>query len=41
MDCANYSAFGEVLATTGSLDQEPVYTGKSYDADAQLYYFNV
>ncbi|WP_319561731.1 RHS repeat-associated core domain-containing protein [Marispirochaeta sp.] len=37
---ANYSAFGEVLATTGSLDQEPVYTGKGYDDEVGLYYFN-
>ncbi|WP_319561733.1 RHS repeat-associated core domain-containing protein [Marispirochaeta sp.] len=37
---ANYSAFGEVLASIGSLDQEPVYTGKGYDEDVQLYYFN-
>ncbi|WP_319561736.1 RHS repeat-associated core domain-containing protein [Marispirochaeta sp.] len=37
---ANYSAFGEVLATSGSLDQEPVYTGKSYDEEVGLYYFN-
>ena len=37
---ANYSVFGEVLATTGSLDQEPVYTGKGYDDEVGLYYFN-
>ncbi|WP_319561737.1 RHS repeat-associated core domain-containing protein [Marispirochaeta sp.] len=37
---ANYSAFGEVLATTGSLDQEPVYTGKGYDDEVGLYYYN-
>ena len=37
---ANYSAFGELLGTTGSLDQEAVYTGKDYDDEVGLYYFN-
>ena len=37
---ANYSAFGELLGTTGSLDQEAVYTGKGYDDEVGLYYFN-
>ena len=37
---ASYNAFGEVLGQSGTLDQAPLYTGKAYDADVQLYYYN-
>ena len=37
---ARYDAFGRILSTSGSVDQTPLYTGKAWDADAGLYYFN-
>ncbi|MCG8532580.1 MAG: RHS repeat-associated core domain-containing protein, partial [Desulfovibrionales bacterium] len=36
----SYSGFGEVLSKVGQLDQNPIFAGKEYDEDLELYYFN-
>ncbi|MCG8530730.1 MAG: hypothetical protein MI749_08710, partial [Desulfovibrionales bacterium] len=36
----SYSGFGEVLSKVGQLDQNPIFAGKEYDEDLELYYVN-
>jgi RHS repeat-associated protein len=35
-----YEAFGAVIRSNGTLDFTPSYTGKQYDSDTGLYYYN-
>jgi RHS repeat-associated protein len=37
---SEYKPFGEVANAQGSLDMEGIFTGKEYDPDTGLYYFN-
>jgi len=36
----DYTAFGRVISERGSLDAVPMYTGKDYDDEGKLYYYN-
>jgi RHS repeat-associated protein len=36
----NYEAFGSVIRSNGTLNFTPSYTGKQYDQDTGLYYYN-
>ena len=36
----DYTAFGNVISNSGSIDAAPMFTGKDYDEDIGLYYYN-
>ena len=36
----DYTAFGRMISTRGTLDGRPMFTGKDYDMEVGLYYYN-